>query len=192
MLPMNYGSNVLSSDSDLPGAEMRALSVSPQSLPSWMLAEITDSWTKLRRRRILPWSTASRSRRFEEYRKPRPTGTYYYGFFTREGTLEAYARRVNSDAEKYRVSQQRFYAVDYMRWIINDQSLDMQIAVLRRRHERAIPFIHGTVYGVDIVFVPFWGGGVRGEDVSGACGETGRCAAVQAGLVRDLLLLRDS
>ncbi|KAI0793559.1 hypothetical protein C8Q74DRAFT_1365172 [Fomes fomentarius] len=77
----------------------------------------------------------------EEYRKPRSTGIYYYGIYIREGALEAYAKRVNPEAEKYHFSQQQMYAVDYMRWIVNDQSLDIQIAVLRRRHKRAMPII---------------------------------------------------
>lgn len=80
----------------------------------------------------------------KEYRKAakaRDTGIYYYGIYIREGALEAYAKRVNPEAEKYHVSQQRFYAVDYMRWIVNDDSLDIQIAVLQKRHKQAMPMI---------------------------------------------------
>ncbi|KAI0717906.1 hypothetical protein C8T65DRAFT_737705 [Cerioporus squamosus] len=77
----------------------------------------------------------------DEYRKPRSTGIYYYGVYIRKGALEAYARRVNPEAEKHPPSVQLFYALDYLRWIVNDKSLDIQVAVLRKRHKEAMPFI---------------------------------------------------
>ncbi len=83
----------------------------------------------------------------EEYRiaRSRKKGTriYYYGVYIRDGALEAYAKPVNPEADNYHYhfSVQQFYALDYLRWIVNDQSLEMEVAVLQQRHKDAMPFI---------------------------------------------------
>ena len=41
---------------------------------------------------------------------------------------------MNPDAATHPPSVQRFYALDHLRWIVGDPSLDIQVAVLRERH----------------------------------------------------------
>ncbi|KAI0754821.1 hypothetical protein C8Q80DRAFT_1117409 [Daedaleopsis nitida] len=77
----------------------------------------------------------------DEYHHPEYTGIFYYGIYVREGALEEYAKRVNPDAVNHCSSVQYFYALDHLRWIVNDESLDVQRAVLKPRHKKAMPCI---------------------------------------------------
>ncbi|KAI0745078.1 hypothetical protein C8Q76DRAFT_789526 [Earliella scabrosa] len=70
----------------------------------------------------------------DEYWKPKATGVYYYAIYVRKGALEAYAQRVNPEAATHPPSVQRFYALDHLRWVVGDRTLDIQVAVLRERH----------------------------------------------------------
>ena len=77
----------------------------------------------------------------EEYRRPKSTGKYYYAIYIGEGVLEAYARRVNPKAAEHSSTAQLFYAIDYLRWLVDEESLDIQFAILRKRNKEAMPFI---------------------------------------------------
>ncbi|RDX44536.1 hypothetical protein OH76DRAFT_1559618 [Lentinus brumalis] len=76
-----------------------------------------------------------------EWKRPRSTGAYYYGIYVAENAIEEYAVRVNPEAANHPSSIQYFYGLDHLRWIANDQSLDIQIAVIRPRHKEAMPCI---------------------------------------------------
>ncbi|KAI0718545.1 hypothetical protein C8T65DRAFT_693693 [Cerioporus squamosus] len=77
----------------------------------------------------------------EEYNKPEATGIYYYGIYLRDNALEECAVRAMPELTNHHPSVQYLHALDYLRWLVDDPSLSVQLAVLRDRHKKAMPCI---------------------------------------------------
>ncbi|RPD52902.1 hypothetical protein L227DRAFT_581821, partial [Lentinus tigrinus ALCF2SS1-6] len=79
----------------------------------------------------------------EEYDTPRSTGIYYYGFYVGNRSIEKYGVKVNPELANADISLQYQYGLDYLRALVGDrdESLRVHIAIIRRRHKKAMPFI---------------------------------------------------
>ncbi|RDX44539.1 hypothetical protein OH76DRAFT_1421296 [Lentinus brumalis] len=89
----------------------------------------------------------------DEYHKPEATGVYYYAIYLRDNALVECAVRAMPELANHSPSVQKLHAVDYLCWLVDDPSLSMQLAVVKKRHKKAMPCI--TEHEVALVLTLF-------------------------------------